>query len=310
MQFLFMPMLVIIVVAALLVTFVLIPAGTLVHEVSRFPLLWFKAVKSNLPKAKSHRISYGPHPKQYYLFSPAPNGQPKWLIYFHGGSWRWGKPEYFRSHAQLFNALGYNVIMPSYRPCPAHHYGHIAEDIKSIFSMVREKHPGWRPDKTIAGGMSAGGHLAALLALDTALLPSNTLKHSKLAGFFSLGAPLALDQMPDSFPIRDLAGPREAQLFQAANPINFLPLKPEQKALIIHGEKDGMVPLRAAQQFAMQAKERAPDQVTWKSIENGTHLSIAAWPFEHDETHKILTQWLKSAIIPREGLPQQLKNDS
>jgi acetyl esterase/lipase len=270
------------------------PRGTLLHEATRLPTLWYQALRSGQTGAAAEKISYGPHPRQYYLFCTAarPSPQPaQWIIYFHGGSWRWGKPDYFKVHARILSDLGFHVILPSYRPCPKHNYTHIAADLKALLRALGQNHPEWSPQATIAGGMSAGGHLSALLALDVNLVREVLPNASPMAGFFALGAPLDLEQMPQSFAIRDLAGPREGALFSKANPAAHLPFHPKQQGLIVHGDRDGMVPVAAARSFVQEAKASS-NNLSFHEIEKGTHLSIAAWPFNNERVRHIIVNWL------------------
>lgn len=275
----------------------MIPKGTLVHEATRLPQLWWRALISPLPKAKASKMTYGEHPRQYYLFCPAQQQSPapeKWIIYFHGGSWRWGKPDLFLSHARQFTDLGFNVILPSYRPCPKSNYKDIYHDLSALLKRLHENHPTWSPATTVTGGMSAGGHLAALLALDHSISKADIYSPEIFKGFFALGAPLDLNQMPDSFAIRDLTGPKGGALFQKANPSRHLPLSPSQQALVIHGELDGMVPVSVSASFVHQAEKETPHQIEFHPIHRGTHLSVAAWPFQRKQVYQLLTDWLKS----------------
>ncbi|MEQ8703628.1 MAG: alpha/beta hydrolase [Phaeodactylibacter sp.] len=282
-------------VPLIVLTYQLIPRGTLLHEATRLPALWLYALISGAPKAPSTRLDYGSHSRQYYLSCPPAadtSGPPKWIIYFHGGSWRWGKPDFFRAHARQFTDLGYHVILPSYRPCPKHNYAQIAQDLTALLRQLRKEHPEWSPGSTLAGGMSAGGHLATLLTLDTSIINAAIPDARPLSGFFALGAPLDLNQMPPSFVLRDLAGPADGDLFRKANPVQFLPLRPFQQALVIHGDQDGMVPVAAAASFAEKAQETTARQFRFCRIDGGTHLSIAAWPFRNHRVRQLLKDWL------------------
>ncbi|MCR9099637.1 MAG: alpha/beta hydrolase [bacterium] len=286
------------------------PRGTLLHEATRLPVLWFQALRSRLPGAAVQKMSYGAHPRQYYLFCPATNPRPKpakWIIYFHGGSWRWGRPDYFRVHARILSEIGYHVILPSYRPCPRHNYHHIAADLKALLRTLSQNHPDWSPQATIAGGMSAGGHLSALLALDVSLVEEALPNACPMAGFFALGAPLDLEHMPASFAIRDLAGPREEPLFSKANPAAHLPLQPLQRGLVVHGEQDGMVPVAAATAFVQKAEDSS-NALSFHQIEQGTHLSIAAWPFNNQQVRQIIVNWLAQNPTPESPGATQNQN--
>jgi acetyl esterase/lipase len=295
-------MLILYVLLLLALIYTAAPRGTLLHEATRLPALWYQALRSKQPGAAVEQISYGPHPRQYYLFCDAarPSSRPaKWIIYFHGGSWRWGKPDYFKVHARILSDLGFHIVLPSYRPCPKHNYSHIAADLKALLRTLSQHHPDWSPQATIAGGMSAGGHLSALLALDASLVREVLPNAAPIAGFFALGAPLDLEQMPESFAIRDLAGSRDGALFSKANPAAHLPLQPQQRALIIHGDQDGMVPVAAAAAFAQKGKASSID-LSFHQVEKGTHLSIAAWPFNNEQVRGLIVNWLT-------GKPNRLK---
>ena len=283
-------MLIFIVLLLLVVLYFLIPRGTLLHEATRLPALWIQSVWKQRPGAEATKFSYGEHPRQNYLFCPAPRSE-HWIIYFHGGSWRWGKPDFFLKHARVLNDLGFNVILPSYRPCPKHNYQHISQDLIRLLRILPRHHSNWSAARTLAGGMSAGGHLAALLALDTSLIASALPGELPLAGFFALGAPLDLRQMPPSFPVRDLAGPKTEPLFTMANPAAHLPLNHSQRGLIIHGEEDGMVPTAAATAFIRQA-ETGSGNLEAHLLQGETHLSIAAWPFNNLRVKQMLINWL------------------
>lgn len=286
--------------AALL--YFLIPKGTLVHEASRLPLFWLRAMSSSLPAARAEKIAYGSHPRQYYLITrplgPAPP-EPTYLVYFHGGSWRWGRPGYFLRHAYQFNQLGYTVVLPAYRTCPAYNFSAIHEDIQLMLQAVWEKHPPGLPFRLFTGGMSAGGHLAAMIAVDPELSGIEGKAPGSLRGFFALGAPLDLQEMPDSFAIRDLAGSRGGALFTAANPAAQLPMANPVPALLIHGAQDGMVPVAAARSFAQSYRPAAGERLQWQPVPGGTHLSIAAWPFRRGLPRQLLLTWLRQQLPER-----------
>ncbi len=282
--------------------YLLIPKGTLIHEASRLPFFWLEAVSSGLPSAQAEKVAYGNHPRQYYLMAKPAGAAPKapaYLIYFHGGSWRWGRPDYFLRHAYQFNQLGYTVILPAYRPCPRYNFKTIRQDIQHMLLSVWEQHPPGLPFRMFTGGMSAGGHLAAMIAVDPALSGIGGKAPGSLQGFFALGAPLDLQRMPDSFAISDLAGPRGGTLFSAANPAAYLPPSKPVPALLVHGEQDGMVPVESAHSFAQAYQTAAGERLQWQPVAGGTHLSIAAWPFRQGQPRRLLLSWL------RQQLPEQ-----
>lgn len=91
------------------------------------------------------------------------------MVFFFGGGWNGGNVNQFKNHAQYFAKRGIVCFLADYRvksrqgtsPFEA------LEDAKSAIRYVRKNAGKHRvdPDKIIASGGSAGGHLAAATAL-------------------------------------------------------------------------------------------------------------------------------------------------
>lgn len=87
------------------------------------------------------------------------------IIFYFGGGWNGGNIGQFRPHAQYFSSRGIIAVLADYRvksrqgttPFDA------VKDAKSAIRYLRKHHEllGIDPDKIIAAGGSAGGHLAA-----------------------------------------------------------------------------------------------------------------------------------------------------
>lgn len=279
--------------------------GSLLHEILSLPIFWAQAVASNLPKARAERLFYGPGRRQYYLLAKpsAAAARGPLLIYLHGGSWRWGKPEYFLAHAALLNQLGYTVALPTYRPTPRANYAAIREDLAAMLrhlpralELSFESLP-----STELGGMSAGGHLAAMIALDHRLRAQAGLPAQAFRRFAALGAPLDLELMPDNFIIRSLAGHKGQPAFQEANPAYWAERDSGQhlSAMLVHGTHDGMVPLACAMSFVKCWPKGAPLQLARE--EKGTHLSAASWFFKAGAPRQALMRWWGTATSGSTG---------
>jgi acetyl esterase/lipase len=92
--------------------------------------------------------------------SPAPA-----LLWIHGGGLVLGAPEFEdRFCAALADALGIVVAAPAYRLAPAHPYPAALEDVDTALRWLAER-PEVDPARIAVGGDSAGGGLAACLAL-------------------------------------------------------------------------------------------------------------------------------------------------
>lgn len=96
-----------------------------------------------------------------------PSGQPgaPLFIFFHGGYWMRNDKEMFAFAAEGPLAAGFDVAMVGYTLAPeARLSAIVAEAVSAADFLAREAGPlGFAPNKVIAGGWSAGGHLATML---------------------------------------------------------------------------------------------------------------------------------------------------
>jgi|APTNR8051073442_1049403.scaffolds.fasta_scaffold01627_11 acetyl esterase/lipase len=273
--------------------------GTALHEILNLPPYWAKIKAAPDPGMTVTRHVYGRHPRQYFLRAePAKTVQPPpdhAVVFFHGGAWRFGTPEQFIGYAKFFTGLGYTTFLPSYRRIPAYQFAHIHEDLVAMLAQVTALTTAVRADgKLIAGGMSAGGHLAAILAHDPSVWHIAGLNHNPVAALFACGAPLDLDQLANSPVLQRLAGRRGSPQYHRANPAwqvqhaeNTMP------TLCIHGTADGLVPVACAHSFVRFAKEKPNASLTFHLIEGGTHLDAGRWVFREDAERHQLVRWLR-----------------
>ncbi|MBM3888267.1 MAG: alpha/beta hydrolase [Verrucomicrobia bacterium] len=98
------------------------------------------------------------------------------IIFFFGGAWKHGSPAQFLPQAEYFAARGLVSVRADYRISSKHQTTpeKCIEDAKSAVRWLRSHagELGVDPDKIIASGGSAGGHLAAA----TALVPGHEAK--------------------------------------------------------------------------------------------------------------------------------------
>jgi acetyl esterase/lipase len=139
-------------------------------------------------------IQYGPDPAQLLdLYLPAGASRAPVIVYFHPGGWVAG------SRAPVTQAIlrevprGYAVASVDYRLAPAVRFPVPLQDAKTAVRWVkahaREYH--LRADRVIAAGASAGGHLAAMVAVTpgrfepTGLPPELAVRSSRVVGAVS-----------------------------------------------------------------------------------------------------------------------------
>ena len=141
--------------------------------------------------------------------------------------------------------------------------------------------------------MSSGGNLAALLALNKQQLLHNGFPIKAIKGLMLLGAPLDLRGMYWSPNLYFYAGWYGTEKFQHANPINYLEKGKRPSILIIHGQKDGLVPYKSMMPFYEKLKQIAPKKYQLITLEKGTHLEAASWTFEDCPFQSQILKWLK-----------------
>jgi arylformamidase len=113
-------------------------------------------------------VAYGTHRLQRYdVFAPPSAQAAPILIFWHGGGWTNGYRQYVHFMAQHVCALGMCLVAPSYRLVPEHKLPAAYEDALACLAHVHAHAPsvGGDAQRIVLSGHSAGGHLAALLAL-------------------------------------------------------------------------------------------------------------------------------------------------
>lgn len=280
-----------------LILLLVTPKGNNLHEILHVPVFWFRNLivpKNNLIIQK---IKFGKHRQQYFLFYKPKNNIPlkkHAIVYFHGGGWLAGTPGMLKAAGQLFANNGFVSIFSNYRKAPFNSYPEMREDITNCLKKLNQylKEENLEIDKFLIGGMSAGANLAALLAYDDQELKKADIFPEQIRGIFLSGSPVDINQMKWSIPLYFYAGNKNGEKFKKANPINYL-IKPETRPiLLIHGNKDGLVPYRNTFTFLEKLKSINPKLAKLHYIEGGTHMDTASWSYEDNEIRKVILEWL------------------
>lgn len=140
------------------------------------------------------------------------------------------------------------------------------------------------------------GNLAALLAYDQVRLSNLGLNTKNIAGFFSIAGALDLNQMEPSLPLRQYAGSNNSVNFKLANPVYLIDKKDKFPALLLHGNKDGLVDFRASASFA-KSLQQAQLPYSFYCIPAASHLAVTAKWYYKTKKRKGQGQHLRNWLI-------------
>ncbi len=119
------------------------------------------------------------------------------MLFVYGGSWRTGDRATYRALGNRFARAGIAVAIPSYRLMPQNPHPAQIEDIAAAFAWVRANIGQYGGDtaRIYVSGHSAGGHLAALLALDEKYLQKFNLTASAIRGVITMSGVYDVDNV-------------------------------------------------------------------------------------------------------------------
>lgn len=182
-------------------------------------------------------------------------------IFFFGGGWRNGSPQQFEQHCRYLAKRGMVAITADYRVSSRHGVKARAcvEDGKSAVRWVRENATklGVDPNRIVAGGGSAGGHVAACTGVLRGFEIGNTRISSKPNALVLFNPALVLAENP-GFKLKQ----KLAATLNERMGVDAAKLSPwhhvnggEPPTIIFHGRADETVPYKSADMFAQRMKK-------------------------------------------------------
>lgn len=216
----------------------------------------------------------------------APGGRRPAILQIHGGAWIVGFKEYqgipLLTHLAANGWVGFNI---DYRLSPAAAFPAHLIDVKRALAWIRAHADelGVDPDFVVVSGGSAGGHLAALVALtagdpeyqpgfeaaDTAVQAAvvfygvfdlTNRRRRKPAAYRALLERVVMKRPMDGDPdAYDRASP--IQRIHADAPPLF----------IIHGSSDNLAPVQDARDFAEELRRRSREPVLYAELPGAAH---------------------------------------
>jgi acetyl esterase/lipase len=141
------------------------------------------------------------------LFLPKNKTSFPVMMFVHGGSWRTGDRSLYRALGNYFARAGIGVAIPSYRLMPNHPHPAQIEDVAAAFAWMHDNVAQYGGDvqRLYVAGHSAGGHLAALLALNPTHLAKYGISTTAIHGVVSMSGVYDVRNMADFLDAADKA---------------------------------------------------------------------------------------------------------
>jgi acetyl esterase/lipase len=174
-----------------------------------FTFFGFEAGADDTKVIERLNLSYGEHDRQVLdiVSSEACQSAPV-ILFFHGGSWRWGQKDYHREIGKQFAKKGILFVTANYRLYPEVRFPAFPEDVALAAAWVRKNAQAHGGDgkNLFLMGHSAGAHSACLVGLDPVYLKAQGGDLKWIRGVISMSAPYEFDPGKE-FLYRDLFPP-------------------------------------------------------------------------------------------------------
>jgi acetyl esterase/lipase len=209
------------------------------------------------------------------------------LLQVHGGGWVIGSKNEQGLPLMLHLASrGWVCVSADYRLSPRATFPDPLVDLKRALRWIREQGPayGVDPNFVVVTGGSAGGHLAALVALtanEPAYQPGFEHVDTSVRACVSFYGVYDFTDRFGVWPHRGLARLLERRVMKAAladareaydraSPMSVLGGH-APPFFVIHGDHDTMVPVEEARRFVAMLREAIPGQVAYAEIPGAQH---------------------------------------
>lgn len=201
-------------------------------------------------------IPYGDGPRQALdLYRPQQprRGSPV-VVFLYGGRWKYGSKDDYLLIANTFARRGWITVIPDYRLYPEVRFPGWVEDGAAAVRWTVDNigRHGGDPRNIIVVGHSAGGHTAALLALDARYLRDAGVAPDRVRGFVSVAGPV--DTAWTAPDVQRLMGPREG--WPATYPATHVEDGDAPPLLLLHGDRDAVVFAAGSSRLARRIRER------------------------------------------------------
>ena len=209
------------------------------------------------------------------------------LLEIHGGGWIFGsKNEQGIPMMLRMAAQGWVCVSANYRLSPHATFPEHLVDVKRALAWIREHvaEYGGDPDFVVVTGQSAGGHLASLVALTAnrpELQPGFEDVDTSVRGCVSFYGVYDFLDRHDLWAHGELARlleekvmkasiEEDPELYELASPMSQIHAD-APPFLVIHGDRDTLVPVAEARRFCRDLREKGEAVVAYAEIRGAQH---------------------------------------
>jgi acetyl esterase/lipase len=215
----------------------------------------------------------------YYPEGHKPTDKRPAIVFFFGGGWTNGSPTQFEEHCKYLAGRGMVAITADYRVASRQQVKAVScvADAKSAIRFVRKEAArlGVDPGKIVAGGGSAGGHIAACTGTLEGFDESTEDKSiSSVPNAMALFNPAIVLAPAPGLPNADEEKVTKLKDKMGTDPKALSPYHHVRKGapptILFHGKADTTVPYKTAELFA-QAMTDAGNKCTLVGYEGQSH---------------------------------------
>jgi len=238
----------------------------------------------------------GPFHLDMHLFLPdstTNSNKHPLIVYFHGGSWSEGKPDWFFYACSTYAKKGWVACAVEYRTYGRH--GTLpfdaVMDARSAIRWLRQHADEYNIDtnRIVASGNSAGGHLVLCTALaNNWNEKTDNLQFSPVPNALMVNSGVYdLTDQSTAWIRKDL---KDKSIVKEISPC-YLVKKDLPPTLIIHGTNDRNVPYASAEMFVTQMGKAGNNTIEFHPLKGATHY-IWLDPQSTPEVSKYRTAFL------------------
>ncbi len=268
----------------------------------------FGVANINVDSAAIASVQYDPeHALSLDVYRPEnARGKVAVVVFFYGGSWKWGTRQDYRFVGQSLAKAGVLVLMPDYRKAPQVAFPAFVEDGARAVAWAKQHAAeyGGDPSRIFVAGHSAGAHIAAMLGTDGRFLRAVGMQPRDLAGVVGLAGPY--DFLPITDPTLKPVFGSESQ-WPLSQPVNFVD-GDESPFLLLQGTADKVVWPRNAQRLATKLRA-LHEPVEVRMVDGAGHFGLLvgllrdASPVRRDVLRYIGSNPITPASAPLQSVP-------